>query len=92
MTEPYNTGAAAEAAIREAARNALAADKSMSTQDRIRQAHFRRLLSRIFSERDDSDWLVKGGTGVLAWVASGRRTTHVDLLRANSPQAQGVLR
>lgn len=84
MTEPYKSAAAVEAAIRDAARNAFATDKSMSTQDRIRQEYFRRFLSRIFSERDDSDWLLKGGTGVLARVASGRRTTDVDLVRANN--------
>jgi hypothetical protein len=53
MTEPYKGAAAVEAAIRDAARNAFAADKSMSTQDRIRQGYSRRFLSRIFSERDD---------------------------------------
>ena len=84
MTEPYKSAAAVEAAIRDAARNAFAADKSMSTQDRIRQEYFRRFLSRVFSEGDDSDWLLKGGTGVLARVASGRRTTDVDLFRANN--------
>ena len=84
MTEPYKSAAAVEAAIRDAARNAFVADKSMSTQDRIRQEYFRRFLSRIFSERDESDWLLKGGTGVLARVASGRRTTDVDLFRANN--------
>ena len=84
MTEPYKSAAAVEAAIRDAAQSAFVADKSMSTQDRIRQEHFRRFLSRIFSERDDSDWLLKGGTGVLARVASGRRTTDVDLFRANN--------
>ena len=84
MTEPYKSAPAVEAAIRDAARNAFAADRSMSTQDRIRQEYFRRFLSRIFSERDDSDWLLKGGTGVLARVASGRRTTDIDLFRANN--------
>ncbi|WP_394771354.1 nucleotidyl transferase AbiEii/AbiGii toxin family protein [Lacisediminihabitans sp.] len=84
MTEPYRSAAAVEAAIRDAARNAFAADRTMSTQDRIRQEYFRRFLSRIFSERDDSEWLLKGGTGVLARVPSGRRTTDVDLFRANN--------
>ena len=83
MTEPYKSAAAVEAAIRDAARRAFAADNSMSTQDRIRQEYFRRFLSRVFSELDDSEWLLKGGTGVLARVASGRRTTDVDLFRAN---------
>jgi hypothetical protein len=84
MTAPYTSATAVEAAIRDAARNAFAVDTSASIQDRIRQEYFRRFLSRIFSERDDSDWLLKGGTGVLARVASGRRTTDVDLFRANN--------
>lgn len=84
MTEPYKSAVAVEAAIRDAARNAFAADKSMSTQDRKRQEYFRRFLSRVFSERDDSGWLLKGGTGVLARVASGRRTTDVDLFHVNN--------
>lgn len=84
MIEPYRSAAAVEAAIRGAARNAFTVDKSMSIQDRIRQEYFRRFLSRIFSELDDSDWLLKGGTGVLARVESGRRTTDVDLFRANN--------
>ncbi len=84
MTEPYRSAAAVEAAIREAARNAFTVDKSMSIQDRIRQEYFCRFLSRIFSELDGSDWVLKGGTGVLARVASGRRTTDIDLFRANN--------
>lgn len=83
MTEPYKSAAAVESAIRDAARRAFAGDKSTSTQDRIRQEYFRRFLSRVFSEHDDSEWLLKGGTGVLARVASARRTTDVDLFRAN---------
>ncbi|MFT3860786.1 nucleotidyl transferase AbiEii/AbiGii toxin family protein [Micropruina sp.] len=82
MTEPYRSAAAVEAAIRDAARRAFAMDGSMSTQDRIRQEHFRRFLSRIFSDRN-ADWLLKGGTGILARVPSGRRTTDVDLYRVN---------
>lgn len=83
VTEPYKSGAAVEAAIRDAARRAFADDKSSSTQDRIRQEYFRRFLSRVFAEGDDSEWVLKGGTGVLARVPSGRRTTDVDLFRAN---------
>lgn len=84
MTEPYKSAAGVEAAIRDAARNAFATDNSSSTQDRIRQEHFRRFLSRVFSEREDSDWLLKGGTGILARVPSGRRTTDIDLLRTDN--------
>lgn len=84
MTEPYRSAAAVESAIRDAARSASAFDKSTSIQDRIRQEHFRRFLSRVFSEPHVSNWLLKGGTGVLARVASARRTTDIDLYRADN--------
>jgi hypothetical protein len=84
VSERYTSATAVEAAIRDAARTASAADPSTSTQDRIRQEHFRRFLSRVFSEGDESDWILKGGTGVLARVASARRTTDIDLFRANN--------
>lgn len=79
--EPYTTAAGVEAAIRDAARKASAADPSISTGDRITQEHFRRFLSRIFSEADNSGWLLKGGTGVLARVGSARTTRDIDLFR-----------
>lgn len=79
--ERYTSAAGVEAAIRHAARNAAVADPSISTGDRITQEHFRRFLSRIFSEVEDSGWLLKGGTGVLARVGSARTTTDVDLFR-----------
>ncbi len=84
MTDMYKSAVAVEAAIREAAKKAFAADNSMSTQDRIRQEYFCRFLSRIFSEHEQSEWILKGGTGVLARVASARRTTDVDLFRAKN--------
>lgn len=78
-SERYTSAAGVEAAIRDAARRAAAVDPSISTGDRIRQEHFRRFLSRIFSEADDSRWMLKGGTGVLARVGSARATRDVDL-------------
>lgn len=82
MNEPYVNARAAEAAIRDAARKASSADKSTSIQDRIRQEYFRRFLSRVFSEQEDSGWILKGGTGVLARVPSARHTTDVDLFQS----------
>lgn len=48
--EPYGSAAAVEAAIRSAAQKSYASDPSVSISERIRQEHFRRFLSRIFSE------------------------------------------
>ena len=79
--ERYASAAGVEAAIRDAARKAAAVDPSITTGDRITQEYFRRFLSRIFSEADDSGWMLKGGTGVLARVGSARTTRDVDLFR-----------
>ncbi|SFJ13151.1 Nucleotidyl transferase AbiEii toxin, Type IV TA system [Nocardioides psychrotolerans] len=79
--QPYPTSAGVETAIKEAAKKAAAADSSLDTNERIRLEYFNRFLSRIFSEGDDSEWVLKGGTGMLARVPSGRPTRDVDLYR-----------
>lgn len=79
--ERYTSAAGVEAAIRDAARKAVAADSSITTGDRITQEYFRRFLSRIFSEAHDPGWILKGGTGVLARVGSARTTRDIDLFR-----------
>lgn len=81
IKDGYAAPAGVEAAIRAAAKKAHAADPSISVSDRIRQEHFRRFLSRVFSADGRSGWLLKGGTGMLARVASARTTTDVDLYR-----------
>lgn len=81
--QPYATAAAIDAAIRQAAKNAQAADRSVNANDRIKQAHFDRFLCRVFSEVGASEWLLKGGTGMLARVPNTRATKDVDLYRAD---------
>ncbi len=83
MLEPYGSPTAAEAAIAAAARHAYAHDSSLSVNQRIRLEYFHRFLSRIFSDADDSDWMLKGGTNMLARVATARSTIDVDLFRRN---------
>lgn len=80
-TEPYPTAKGVEDAIKAAARRASAADPSLTTEQRIRLEHFNRFLSRVFSEGPDSEWLLKGGTGMLARVPSTRATLDIDLHR-----------
>lgn len=81
MPDPYPTAAGVEAAIKEAARKATSADSSLTVDDRIRLECFRRFLSRVFSEGGDSEWLLKGGTGMLARLPSTRTTLDIDLYR-----------
>ncbi len=78
---PYATAAGVEAAIKEAAKKAAAADPSLDVNKRIRLEYFNRFLSRVFSEGDGSDWVLKGGTGILARVPSTRATRDIDLYR-----------
>jgi hypothetical protein len=79
--EPYPTAAGVESAIKEAAKKAAADDPSLDVDKRIRLEYFNRLLSRVFSEGDSSDWVLKGGTGILARVPSTRSTRDIDLFR-----------
>jgi hypothetical protein len=81
-TLPYATPAGVEAAIRAAAKKAMALDPSVNVQDLIRQAGFDRFLCRVFSDEAESGWVLKGGTGMLARVPSTRSTLDVDLYRA----------
>lgn len=78
---PYPTPGGVEAAIKDAAKKASAVDPSLTTNERIRMAHFDRFLSRVFSEGDQSERLLKGGTGMLARVPSTRATGDIDLYR-----------
>lgn len=82
--ERYASPAAVESAIAAAARNAFNTDPSLSTHERIRIEHFNRFLSRIFSDNSGSVWILKGGTGMLARVASARSTIDVDLTRGGA--------
>ena len=79
--EPYSTAAGVEAAIKDAAKKSATADPSLNTDERIRLEHFNRFLSRVFSEGEESEWLLKGGTGILARVPSARTTLDIDLYR-----------
>lgn len=91
MTEArYTSAASVEAAIRDAARRAAAADSSTTTGDLITQEYFRRFLSRIFSESSGSSWILKGGTAVLARVGSARATTDIDLFHSEE-ELEGAL-
>lgn len=90
----YATPRAVEQALKQAARNASKLDPSLSVHDRIRLAYFDRFLARVFSEESSSSWVLKGGMGILARVASARSTTDIDLFGKMSTieEALGELR
>ncbi len=79
--EPYPTARGVEAAIKTAAHKAAQADPALDTGKRIELEYFNRFLSRIFSQGDESEWVLKGGTGMLARVPSTRSTHDIDLYR-----------
>jgi adenosine deaminase len=72
--DAYSTAKGVEAAIREAARSAVRLDPSHTTNEVIRIEYFHRFLSRVFSDGTETEWVLKGGTGILARVPSARAT------------------
>lgn len=84
MIEAYATPAAVEAAIKTAAQKAAALDPSLSVNERIRLESFNRFLSRVFIDGDNTPWLLKGGTSMLARIPSTRATLDIDLYHRNS--------
>lgn len=92
MTEhvPYPTAAGVESAIKDAAKKAAAADPSLDVNKRIQIEYFNRFLSRVFSEGDVSEWVLKGGTGILARIPSTRATRDIDLYRKGLTLTQAL--
>lgn len=79
-TESYPDPRAVEMAIKSAAKAMAVADPTVSVDERIRQAHFDRLLCRVFSQGESSEWVLKGGAGMLARIPDTRATKDIDLL------------
>lgn len=79
--ERYADWRAVEMAIKSAAQKACQADSTRLLDDLIRQSYYDRFLSRVFSDGDDSEWVLKGGSGMLARVPNARRTLDADLYR-----------
>jgi len=77
----YANWRAVESAIKAAALRVNEENPSRQVGDLIRQAHYDRFLSRVFSEGAASEWVLKGGSGMLARVPNSRRTLDVDLYR-----------
>lgn len=80
--EGYPTAAGVEAAIKAAAKAASSKDPSLTVSDRIALESFHRFLSRIFAEGATSEWVLKGGTGILARIPAARATHDVDLFHS----------
>ncbi|MFT8705488.1 nucleotidyl transferase AbiEii/AbiGii toxin family protein [Bifidobacterium aquikefiricola] len=78
-TYAYSSGIAVEAAIKSAAKAEHARHPKRLVGDLIRQAHYDRFLSRVFSEGEESTWVLKGGSAMLARIPSTRRTLDADL-------------
>lgn len=79
-------------AIKHAAQEASTADRSVGVHELIRQTHFDRLLCRVFSDGSDSEWVLKGGTGMLARVPNTRSTNDIDLAINGYTLDQGLTR
>lgn len=74
----------AQAIKAEASRAARSGESSLNVNEQIVQANHDRLLSRVFADGKDSEWLLKGGTAMLARVSKARATKDLDLAATNA--------
>ncbi len=74
--EQYGSWKAFSAAYKAVARN----DQRATADAHLRFAVFDRFLCRVFADQERSEWLLKGGTGLLARVPDSRATKDVDLV------------
>ncbi|MCL2804073.1 MAG: hypothetical protein FWD29_09030 [Micrococcales bacterium] len=78
--EKHHGWRAVEMAIKGAAKSAYKQDQTRPVEDMIRQTYYDRFLCRVFFE--DSGWVLKGGSWMLARVPNARRTLDADLYRS----------
>lgn len=76
--EKYSSWAAINSAIKAGARRHIES-RGGTVSDQCEAARFDRFLSRLFADGEDSEWLLKGGMGILARVSSSRATHDIDL-------------
>ena len=82
MPEPdgYKDWTGLAQAIKAAATKAAGDGASaLDVNAQIVQAQHDRFLSRVFAEGEESEWLLKGGTAMLARVPKSRSTKDLDL-------------
>lgn len=91
MTGParYASWAAIAAAVKAvASQNAKAGGPDLNTQ--IATARVDRFLCRVFADGAESQWLLKGGTSMLARVPRSRATNDVDLAAPSGSLEEAV--
>lgn len=76
---PYGSGEAVFKAIRSAAQNRSAVDSSMDTGERMQAEIMNRFLTRVFGYDQHEEWVLKGGSVMLARYSQARPTVDVDL-------------
>ncbi|MCH9275629.1 nucleotidyl transferase AbiEii/AbiGii toxin family protein [Bifidobacterium amazonense] len=77
----YTSGLAVEQAIKTAAKREHQQHPERNIADIIRQMHYDRFLCRVFSEDEQSEWVLKGGSAMLARIPTTRRTLGADLFK-----------
>lgn len=92
MTEYGSWTAIATAA--KAVASARSKDSGPDVGSQLTSFRFDRFLSRVFEDREDSEWLLKGGSSMLARVPRARGTKDVDLAAATGSldDAEAALR
>lgn len=79
-SEPgYSNWSSIAQAIKTIASRNVRDGRDESLNSAILYARFDRFLSRVFADGENSEWVLKGGMGILARVTRARTTTDVDL-------------
>lgn len=85
----YTSSSAVDAAIKDAAKLEHKRNPERLVDDLIRQAYYDRFLCRIFS-KENGDWVLKGGSAMLARIPQTRRTLDADLFREGYNKDQSL--
>lgn len=86
---PYRDWRGVEQAMKAAASSA-ASNTSAGVGDLLTHARFDRFLSRVFQAGEDSGWMLKGGTAILARVPEARHTQDLDLAASQASLDEAV--
>ena len=78
-TSSYPNAKAVDSAIKSAAEREVQNGSRKTKSDLIISITHDRLMSRIFSDGENSRWVLKGGNGLLARIPNARSTKDIDV-------------
>jgi hypothetical protein len=86
----YESSQAVESAIAEAASKAVKLNPLKTKSEYIAFVHQDRLMCRIFSDGENSRWVLKGGNGMLARIPNARSTRDIDVVTDGTSAEEAI--